>query len=385
MGSKLSHVEREIYSQVKHSLRLGGKTSVKRDLRRFVKWVCSNFPSVTVTSSCSLEFWDLVRENLSDVACGVDSSDRSFLALFLLISDALENSGVKRESSEVKLGNPVESVPSAPIPCPPYSPDLPRGRRREGNRGENALEDKRSPNPFLSPLLPTCRGPDHLTADLPVPLLPMPLYPVAPVVPPPSLCKSHCVRDQDSGRPQYGGPFNCSCGFCNGHAGSIVERPAVMDMDLSENQNGCFSASDGGAQNGSKSSRDLVRDSVCGTWHLGEKVSSKWHAPVRDGSLLCPLQEAVASPSGSSVVQGRAIERGPPLNTVDPPLGPPFVTTPLQKATTLSIGGGPSSGPYQHLGSHALPSSSHGRDSRRGEAEALGPGRKGELFAASVV
>lgn len=38
--------------------------------------------------------------------------------------------------------------------------------------------------PPLSPLLPCRRESDHLAVDLPIPLLPMPAYPVAPVAPP---------------------------------------------------------------------------------------------------------------------------------------------------------------------------------------------------------
>lgn len=181
VGIKLSRSESEVYSQVKYALRLGGKGFVKRELQGFVRWVFCYVPSVSVVRS--FDFWDIVGEKLTEATRSGDRSVCDFLPLLILICDVVEDSGGKRESSDKNLGTPADPIPSAPVPCPPYPSDLPQGRTGEGLHG-NVSEGSQPPNPPLSPLPPCRREPDHLVADLPTPFLPMPVYPIAPVVPP---------------------------------------------------------------------------------------------------------------------------------------------------------------------------------------------------------
>lgn len=56
MGAKLSRSEREVYVQVKLTLRSGEVVFNKRFLKWFIKWIFLYVPSVSVSSVHSLSF-----------------------------------------------------------------------------------------------------------------------------------------------------------------------------------------------------------------------------------------------------------------------------------------------------------------------------------------
>lgn len=65
MGIRLSCTEKEVYFQVKITLRSGEKDFSKRDLKLFIKWLFVHFPNISVDSVSSLDFWDSVGRELS--------------------------------------------------------------------------------------------------------------------------------------------------------------------------------------------------------------------------------------------------------------------------------------------------------------------------------
>lgn len=106
MGVRLSHPHREVYLQVKVSLKLGNGKFSRGDLKHFVRWIFFHFPSVSIDLVHSLEFWDKVGNKLTlDLRVGGVSVSK-FLPLLVLICASLEK---KRKGSG--LGSPVVHTP----------------------------------------------------------------------------------------------------------------------------------------------------------------------------------------------------------------------------------------------------------------------------------
>lgn len=67
MGNKLTLPQREVYFQVKETLKRGGNKYSKGLLKKFVKWLLHYFPWVSPDQVKVLCFWDSVGSKLSSL------------------------------------------------------------------------------------------------------------------------------------------------------------------------------------------------------------------------------------------------------------------------------------------------------------------------------
>lgn len=120
MGSRVSRAQRDVYCQVKHTLRSGEKSFSKRDLRAFIRWIFLNFLHVSVLLVGTVDFWDRVERVLHRKVKDGEINLLSFMGFCCSIVDSLEKRGVKCTRKK-SVGTPVSPSHSNP-PCPPYTP-----------------------------------------------------------------------------------------------------------------------------------------------------------------------------------------------------------------------------------------------------------------------